>query len=65
MLYSNLRAMFMFGLISKNYRFLAKHNLYKQWPMVLGRTLSVSNFLWSVTYRDYSNDAKEADMDCL
>ena len=57
-----LRAMSMFGLISKNYHFLEKLNFYKKWPMVLGRTFPVSTFLYSVTLRHYSNDAKEVDI---
>ena len=41
---SNLGAMSMFGLISKNYQFLEKLNFYEKWPMILGGTLPVSNF---------------------
>ena len=40
----NFRAMFMFGLISKNYPFVAKLILfYKQWPIVMFRIFRVSN----------------------
>ena len=60
---SNLRAMSMFELISKKYQFLEKLiYFYKNWPIVLGRTISVLNFFKSVTSRNYSNDAKEADI---
>ena len=39
--------------------------LQKKWPLVLGRTISVLSFLKSVISRNYSNDAKEADiLDC-
>ena len=31
-------------------------------PMDFGDTFSVSNFLYSVTLRPYSNDVKEADI---
>ena len=44
---SNLHAMYMFGLISKNYQFLEKLIFLKKWPMVLGRTFAVSFFVVS------------------
>ena len=41
----NFRAMFMIGLILKNYPFSEKRNFYIKLPMVLGRTFLESNFL--------------------
>ena len=41
----NFRAMFMIGLILKNYPFSEKHDFYIKLLMVLGRTFLESNFL--------------------
>ena len=45
MLDLSLRAMSMIGLVSKNYPFPEKKNVYIKLPMVLGMTFVVSNFL--------------------
>ena len=50
---SNLRALSIFVLFVKITRF---------WPIVLGRTFPVTNFLYSVISRQYSHDAREADI---